>query len=206
MASPGDDLCKLPPLKIDATQAEQHTFKEMMSLLNAQVSMNKTGLYESGASGFTVRLFPCARVAAGLPSQTITWDQLETAEALYAEEAFRASSDIPALRRFIIPGIFPTSIEATAVVTKLLTLPSKDQHLTDLPLYAGRAILLAWWVSLYGALRAQDFVRVRKLVEAYRCITARVRLAPSPQQLRMDLLGYSNDLQAHREGLRGVHP
>jgi hypothetical protein len=46
--------------------------------------------------------------------------------------------------------------------------------------------LLVWWVATYRALFASDLLRVRKLVEAYRGITVRLRLQPSPQQLLMD--------------------
>ena len=190
----GDDLWKLPPLQIAEQNSEQRTFKEMMNLSSALLSLNKNGIYEAGASAFSLRLFPCAQVAAGIPAQATNWEQLAAAEALFSEQALRASAEQQNLQRYIIPGVFPTSIEAVQIITTLLEKPAAEQHFSDLPLYSGRAVLLAWWVTVHTALCARDFARVRKLVEAYRCVTIRIRLAPSQQQVLMDWLTWAGDL------------
>ena len=116
----------------------------MMDLANALLSLNTNGIYEAGASAFSLRLFPCAQVAAGIPAQSTNWDQLGAAEALYSEQALSASAEHQNSQRFIIPGVFPTSIEAVQIITTLREKPAAEQHFADLPLYSGRAVLLAY--------------------------------------------------------------
>ena len=160
---------------------------------HARDALTHTDLYEAGMSGFTLRVHAVLEGSV-LPSQTTTWGQLAAGLELFTLAAFTAPAESPSRRRYIIPGVIPSLIETLSVLNELEKKPSGEKCLADLPVHAGRPLLLAWWVATYRALLASDLQRVRKLVEACRGITVRLRLQPSPQQLLMDWISWSGQL------------
>ena len=92
-----------------------------------------------------------------------TWTQIAAGEDIFSLENFIASATDPEKRRFLIPGQYTTALENLEDVAKGDPVSSDN-----LPLYAGRPILLAWWKSTHDALQAGDLQRVRRLVIALR--------------------------------------
>ena len=60
--------------------------------------------------------------------------------------AFTATAEFPSRRRYIILGFIPSSIETVSVLKELGKRPlgGGEKWLADLPVHAGRPLLLVW--------------------------------------------------------------
>ena len=199
--SEGGGLADIQPLRISGDPNDGvRSFKEVLNLERCRVALGTTGLYEAAGSGFWFDIMHSWESAFGLADLHTTWDQLRVAESVYGEAAYRASAEDHTKRRYIVPGYFATSLETLSSLDKQIRSAGPQPPLgadpqvsfQGLPLYAGRALLYAWWVAVRAALDADDEFRVKKLVEALLTVTVRFRYAPSKDQVLLDAMGWSN--------------
>ena len=185
-------LNALGSLVIKTEDAAQQTFKEMLNPDNAKHALRKTGFYEAGFSSF-FNLCRSWEQLAIIPIRELTFDQLDAGAAPFSHAEYVASAVIPAMRRYFVPGVYPTSVESLAEIDKLA---KPDMSLPELPLYAGRNLHLAWCVPVREALLNRDKQTVLALVEAKRCVAIRVRVAPKEQEILSDSLCWTNAVRA----------
>jgi hypothetical protein len=187
------------PTIMAAPTADCQSYKEMYNGAHAQVSLQRTALYECGGSGAWLNSQQAPIVGDSGFEHHLTWEAIENTDMLFTEQCFRTSAEEPSLRRFFFPGYYPTSIASLAPIAKAAqdhTLPA----FADLPLYAGRAVHISWWKATVEALERGDADRVWALVTAMRMITIRLRLAPSVAQVILDITGWSLAARALKNG------
>ena len=113
---------------------------------------------------------------------------------------FQGSSETPAFRRYMFPGIYPTMVANTAEIAALLksaapTPSSPTLALTGLPLLAGHAMFWSWYWAQVDAIAANDTDKIVKLHEAVLTVTVRVRASPKRSQSLVDACSWSESVR-----------
>jgi hypothetical protein len=184
LKSAGMDITKsclwhLPPAAIEKNNepaiggAKVTTFRERWVVANCETSMNTAGKYEAAGVLWWFLLLGGDEVKfKGEVLFTSEADPVvvEAAGCLWDDAAFKASDNNPHQRHFSFPGSYPTACAGVADVQQTVKVPKSTTETAptfkDLPLLAGRHVVLAYLEALFDAMEARDGGRLKKLFEA----------------------------------------
>ena len=154
------------------------TYKEDWRVENCTQAMSTTGMYEG--SGPIWWFDPCNRIVAWggdfVMDNKVTQQQFIVANSLWEAKRLWASSANPALRRFILPVTFPTACYTRQDAEQTIVLGPKSEKVpsfTRLPMFAGRAVILAFYENVAQCIRSlatgslEEEGRFLKLWEAW---------------------------------------
>ncbi|CAE7231577.1 unnamed protein product [Symbiodinium sp. CCMP2592] len=172
-------LAELEPLSIkdrDVAGGGVASFKEKWCPRNCATAARASGLYEAAGSLFWVPAG--ARAQEVLPVQDCTWAQVEELKPLFEEAQELARVVFPAtLSAWVedISVLYPPGAGEGDCMPKALTLV--ENH----------ALVVAWWLAMFEALRAENQDRVRLLYECALTVTIRLYVGTSKQALALML-------------------
>ena len=173
-----------------------HTYKEHWRWGNCTASLNANGMYEAPGNGFWLDIAKPAWRGSHLPAAGLALGQISAGRKMFSDEKFVRSSEDVSKRHYMISEAIPTAI------TNVLDVPSAAvgaRGFHGLPCLGSRACLVGFYSVLDDALRAKDWLKVKKLFQAALCMPIRVRVAPSLAQVVLDSITYSEDLYAGKE-------
>ena len=183
------NLAMLAPLEIgNAANQEDNAlsaFREVMHYEHLMTSFKRTGQYEAAG---TIWMLEPIESASG---DGVTVGQLESAMALFSEQAFIRSSTTPSLRRYSFDVSLPAAVENTQIVQRLSVGSGQVAMAHPLPILAGRAQVIAWYSAVAHSLKGKDISRVMKLFEAALSVPIRLRLDPDADSRQLASLQFS---------------
>ena len=185
------DLKLVAPLEIignGAGDEKSHVsaFREVMRYTNLVASFDRTAQYE--AAGTIWMLDPLS--ASG---DEVTVGQLESAMALFSEQAFVMSASTQDLRRFSFDVPIPAAVENKSIAQRLAAGKEQVCMAHALPIIAGRAHVVAWYSAMAQSLMGgkPSAARTMKLFEAALSVPIRLRLNPDTDSCHLAALQFT---------------
>jgi len=165
------DLGLIAPSSIEANQSSKFsTFKERWNHKTCVQSLLTTGFYEAAGClwWFKATGGPVSWQGEVVVGSTVDAASLEAARPQWDKVAFTASHTSPNLRRYNFPGVLPTATLSTEDAGRVGSTSEQEDIpiFSNLPMLAGRPMVLAMYMAFDEALEANDDERVLKLFEA----------------------------------------
>ena len=127
---------------------------------------------------------------------SITICQFESAMRMWSEEAFHQSSSNSALRRYSFDVPLPAKVVDVKVAQRQDNNKNSVVMAQQVPMIAGRVMVMTWYGAMAQALREGHTNRVFKLFEAALSVPIRLRLCPDGESCHLASLLFSETLFA----------
>ena len=136
-----------------------------------------------------------------------TWGQFQSGQHFWSKEAFVASSTVESKRMFIFPGVLPTSVPDLVGIENQVKHADGSSNpacnFTELPLFAGRALVRSYQAAVIEAIEDGDKLRVRKLLEAGLSVTIRMRLSDDRNERILDAMASAESVRVLKKSMIG---
>ena len=187
-------LHEVAPLMISSNAEKKlTTFRECWNAENCKAALQSTGLYEAAGNIWWFSNHVGTWAGEPLVGAEVSWTQFQAARAFWSTDAFNSSAENAAMRRYIFHGSLPSAISG---------LPDAERKskgggtvFQDLPLLAGRAVVLSYKEAFVKAIEEKDFKKVLKLYEAGLSTPIRLRSGPTPSEIMVDSLSWAESVR-----------
>lgn len=187
-------LWEVSPLSIKKTlqDGELSTFKAPWTSEQASASIQTTGLYEAGCNIFWIDARGTHAMPFDLPITRPSWACVhEVFERCFGTSASALGGvTLAASNRLYFPVTLPVFVVDEQV------LKSKSLN-SNLHLVGGHALVYAWYLAAWHALKTQDFPYLLRVWECGLTVSVRVRLvsASDPRAVLLDSWSFSEAVQ-----------
>ena len=207
-------LADMEPAPISEKEDSLQAFREPWNLKNCLISLRRSGVYEGNGSIWWISDSADALASdkggsylAAVGAEP-SYGQFLSAMYFWSKEAFNASAADDAKRMYIFPGLLPTSVPDLVGIEKQLAVAGKDAppappRFSDLPLFAGRALVRSYQAAIIEAVEADDKTLVRKLLEAGLSVTIRMRLSDDRNDRILDALAAAESIRLLKRAIVG---